>query len=69
VCQVVKGCTTPANVADHIRPVHPGMPDAEFFSLGNLRASCRKHNIARGFAAQLDGTDAAPSAILTGDLS
>jgi hypothetical protein len=43
-----------ADVADHISPVYPGMPDSEFFSERNLRASCRPHNIARGFAAGLE---------------
>jgi 5-methylcytosine-specific restriction endonuclease McrA len=40
-------CPVSANVADHIRPTYPGMPDAEFFDPSNLRASCRIHNLAR----------------------
>jgi hypothetical protein len=36
-------------VPDHIIPVYPGMPDSEFFSEANARASCAKHNRARGW--------------------
>jgi hypothetical protein len=43
----VRGCTATPTVADHIRPVYPGMPDSEFFGLWNLRPSCRIHNLAR----------------------
>lgn len=49
-CRIVLGCREPGTVADHIHPVYPGMPDAEFFDLLNLRAACQGHNIARGFA-------------------
>jgi hypothetical protein len=52
-CRIVPGCTRPATVADHIEPVYPGMPDSLFFDPRNLRAACRDHNIARGFAATL----------------
>src|SRR5688500_8239775 len=50
----VNGCPEPGNVADHINPVYPGMPDHEFYALSNLRASCKRHNTARGVAARLD---------------
>jgi len=53
-CQVAEGCDTPANIADHINPVYVGMPDAEFYDPANLRASCRRHNWARGVAARLE---------------
>src|SRR5690349_13830625 len=46
-------CERYANVADHILPVYLGMPDAEFFGMHNLRASCRVDNIARGSMARL----------------
>ena len=42
------GCHRTATVADHIRPVYPGMPDHEFYSLANLRPSCDPCNRARG---------------------
>jgi hypothetical protein len=29
------------------------MPDVQFFSMQNLRAACRPHNVTRGFAARL----------------
>jgi 5-methylcytosine-specific restriction endonuclease McrA len=48
VCQVVPGCLDEGNVCDHIVPVWPGMPDAMFFDPSNLRASCSRHNTARG---------------------
>jgi hypothetical protein len=51
-CYVVN-CPELANVADHILPVYPGMPDSEFYALTNLRASCKRHNTARGVAARL----------------
>jgi 5-methylcytosine-specific restriction endonuclease McrA len=54
ICRVVKGCSEPGTAADHIIPVAPGMPNGLFFGMSNLRASCRTHNLARGFAAQLD---------------
>jgi 5-methylcytosine-specific restriction endonuclease McrA len=62
VCRVVEGCAEAATVADHIVPVYPGMPDSLFYSPQNLRAACRRHNIARGFAVQLDPapSDATP---------
>jgi hypothetical protein len=41
-------------VADHIVEVHEGMPDWQFFDPTNLRASCRRHNWARGVAARLE---------------
>ena len=50
----VPECGGQANVADHISPVYVGMPDVEFYSESNLRASCRIHNIARGFSARLE---------------
>ena len=52
-CRVVPGCPEPASVADHIIPVHDGMPDALFFALSNLRAACRNHNLARGWTEHL----------------
>ena len=55
-CRIVKGCLTPATVADHIIPASWGMTDAQFFNIANLRAACRRHNLARGFAAQLEGS-------------
>jgi hypothetical protein len=46
------------------------MPDSLFFGEGNLRAGCRPHNIARGHAARLEGSDRPPSsAVVTGDYS
>ena len=42
------------NVADRISAVYDGMPDAEFDFEANLRASCRRHNTARGVAARLE---------------
>ena len=50
----VNGCPQYANVCDHILPVYPAMPDSEFFALSNLRASCKRHNTARGVAARLE---------------
>jgi len=47
-------CPQYANVADHITPSSLSMLDHEFYSMGNLRASCRRHNTARGVAARLD---------------
>lgn len=46
-CQVVEGCQGFGNNVGHINPVHPGMTDAEFFDINNLRAACRMHNLAR----------------------
>ena len=61
----VPSCEVRASVADHVIPVYPGMPDALFFDERNLRASCRRHNTARGVAARLErelsgGNDAPP---------
>ena len=50
----VPSCFLAANVADHIDPVYPGMPDHWFFDETNLRASCKRHNTARGVAARLE---------------
>ena len=47
-------CGVSASVADHIEPVYDGMPDSLFFDPSNLRASCRRHNWARGVAARLE---------------
>jgi 5-methylcytosine-specific restriction endonuclease McrA len=52
-CYVLE-CANRANVVDHIKPVYLGMPDSEFFGMWNLRASCRRHNTARGVAARLE---------------
>lgn len=52
-CWVVN-CEVAGNVADHINPVYLGMPDSEFFDPQNLRASCKRHNTARGVAARLE---------------
>ena len=49
----VTTCEEHGAMADHINPVYPGMPDSEFFDMGNLRASCKRHNWARGVAARL----------------
>jgi hypothetical protein len=51
-CYVIS-CPERANIADHINPVYQGMPDREFYALTNLRASCKRHNTARGVAARL----------------
>ena len=48
-CRVVPGCGRTANVVDHIEPVTPQMPDSLFFDERNLRASCARHNQARGW--------------------
>ena len=50
----VPTCPVSANVADHIEPSTLDMPDWLFYSLDNLRASCRRHNTARGVAARLE---------------
>jgi hypothetical protein len=47
-------CYRTANVAGHIRPVYPGMPDAEFYDRSNLRPSCRRHNLLKGFSEALE---------------
>ena len=49
----VPACPVSASVADHIIEVYDGMPDGLFFDEWNLRASCRRHNTARGVAARL----------------
>jgi hypothetical protein len=49
-CQVVEGCEGVGDHVDHIRPVYPGMSDAEFYDISNLRAACRRHNLARYYA-------------------
>ena len=58
-CLVVPGCPRGAQVADHIVPVHPGMPDAQFYAESNLRGACYYHNTLRGqqakAARELDG--------------
>jgi len=70
VCRIVPDCPEPATVADHVIPVFRDMPDSLFFGEGNLRAGCRPHNIARGHAARLEGSDRPPSsAVVTGDYS
>ena len=50
----VPGCPESASVADHIIAVYPEMPDSLFFDEINLRASCKRHNTARGVAARLE---------------
>jgi hypothetical protein len=49
----VRDCYRPGDVADHIRPVYPGMPDSEFYDWSNLRPSCRRHNLFKGHAEAL----------------
>lgn len=70
-CLIVVGCTERASVADHIIPTYPGMPDALFFGMGNLRSGCRRHNIARGMAASLEaeGQPSSTTAVVTRDYS
>ena len=65
ICRVVAGCPVRATVADHVLPVYPGMPDALFFGMGNLRAACHGHNKARGFAP--DVPTPAPTAVVVKD--
>ena len=50
----VPGCPVSANVADHVMPASPDMPEWLFFDPSNLRASCKRHNLARGVAARLE---------------
>ena len=50
----VSGCPEPGTHADHIDPVHPAMSWHDFHDVKNLRASCRRHNTARGVAARLE---------------
>lgn len=52
-----EGCYNAATCADHIDPVHPGMPDFEFFDKSRLRPACRKCNISRGFAAVIGAVE------------
>ena len=49
-CQIVEGCRELGDHVDHINPVYPGMTDAEFYDINNLRAACRLHNLARYYA-------------------
>lgn len=65
-CRIVEGCPTPATVADHVIPVHPGMSDELFFGHRNLRAGCRPHNLARGFTAAA-GEIPLAAAVVSGD--
>lgn len=60
----VADCPRQGNVADHIEPVYVGMPDARFYDPANLRASCRLHNVARGFAATLERDTAGRGPVL-----
>ena len=46
-CQVVEGCTATGDRVDHITPAYPGMSDAQFYDMRNLRAACNQHNLAR----------------------
>ena len=50
----VGACAVSASVADHIDPATPDMPNSQFFDEANLRASCKRHNTARGVAARLE---------------
>ena len=52
-CQIVEGCRELGDHVDHINPVYPGMTDAEFHDINNLRAACRLHNLSRFYADQL----------------
>lgn len=45
----VQGCARRADVCDHIDPVGPFTTDAQFYDQSRLRASCRSHNLARGY--------------------
>ena len=45
---------------------NPGMPDALFYGLHNLRAGCQGHNKARGFAPDVP-VPAGSSAVVTRD--
>jgi hypothetical protein len=51
---VAASCDQRATVADHIVPSSLDMADFEFYALSNLRASCKRHNTARGVAARLE---------------
>ncbi len=68
-CRVVEDCPARANVADHVIPVSPTMPDSLFFGLSNLRAACRDHNLARGFAERLSAEPVKGTAVITRDYS
>src|SRR5678809_116065 len=50
----VRGCPSPGIAADHVEPVHPAISWFDFLSMANLRASCRRHNTARGVAQRLE---------------
>jgi 5-methylcytosine-specific restriction endonuclease McrA len=69
VCRVSSACPTPATVADHVVEVYPGMPDALFYDPTNLRASCSRHNTARGIAARLERETRSdrPTSVVTRD--
>ena len=56
-CRIVPGCEVRATVADHVDPVYPGMPDAEFFDASRLRAACGPHNLWRGLAARAEARE------------
>jgi integrase len=47
-------------------PVYEGMPDSEFVDPRNLRAACKAHNVARGFAATLERPAPRTTGMLTG---
>lgn len=68
-CRIVAGCATRATVADHVIPVYPGMPDSQFFAMDNLRAGCKEHNLARGWASKLPAEQPADSTVVTVDYS
>jgi 5-methylcytosine-specific restriction endonuclease McrA len=53
-CRIVPDCPRPANVCDHIEPVHDEMPDSLFFDPRNLRAACKRHNLRRGHVAAFE---------------
>jgi 5-methylcytosine-specific restriction endonuclease McrA len=69
MCRIVTGCDTRATVADHIIPVSAEMPDGLFYGLANLRAACRDHNLARGFADRLRSEVTTSTAVVTKDYS
>jgi hypothetical protein len=53
---LVSGCVVRADVCDHIDAVNATTTDAEFYDMRRLRASCRAHNIARGYiGAEFEG--------------
>ena len=69
ICRIVVDCPTRATVADHIIPRYPGMPDSLFFGMGNLRAGCREHNLARGHVAKLERVVSGPTNVITTNYS